>query len=266
MISGKKNKTDTSWNSAHLSFTIQCCFFFVLTHYFTLTFSVLCSVLHISFYVLLKALLLLLLFLTASDSCSHLFLLLWASLLKHHTQTQHRSHPTALKLPVVRRMDESSFLLSTAQFSPGLANTFSNWVVGHRFETCFGLLPLAFFFSVFLTDRSVDDKGTRGFWVSKKKKEKKGGTEEAVRCNQTKSLCITQIPAACQKELARHQGECDYSALEKENQGWGGKTEWGDQTEWHLKGERRRKGSGVIEGGSDTNLIAVYKQVSGNYI
>lgn len=99
-----------------------------------------------------------------------------------------------------------------------------------------------------------------------KKERKKGGTEEAVRCNQTKSLCITQIPAACQKELARHQGECDYSALEKESQGWGGKTEWGDQTEWHLKGERRRKGSGVIEGGSDTNLIAVYKQVSGNYI
>lgn len=52
-----------------------------------------------------------------------------------------------------------------------------------------------------------------------KKERKKGRTEEAVRCNQTKSLCITQIPAARQKELARHQGECDYSALGKEGQG-----------------------------------------------
>lgn len=111
MISGKKNKTDTSWNSVHLSFTIQCCFLFALTHYFTHFSYSLCPLFCLTYLFLCVAqgCSSSSFFLTASDSCSHLFLLLWASLLKRHTQTQHRSHPTALKLPVVRRMDESSF-------------------------------------------------------------------------------------------------------------------------------------------------------------
>lgn len=111
MISGKKTK-QTQAEIQCISVSPSSVAFFLLSLIISLIFltlSVLCSVLHISFYVLLKAVLLLLFFLTASDSCSHLFLLLWASLLKRHTQTQHRSHPTALKLPVVRRMDESSF-------------------------------------------------------------------------------------------------------------------------------------------------------------
>lgn len=179
MISGKKTKQKQAEIQC-ISVSPSSVAFFLLSLIISLIFltlSVLCSVLHISFYVLLKAVLLLL-FLTASDSCSHLFLLLWASLLKRHTQTQHRSHPTALKLPVVRRMDESSFCSRLHSFLQVLQILFltglSVIVVHVPSGNLLWTTSSRIFFSVFLTDRSVDDKGTRGVWVSKKRKEKRG--------------------------------------------------------------------------------------------
>lgn len=50
--------------------------------------------------------------------------------------------------------------------------------------------------------------------------------------------CVKHSSLLHAKGLAHLQGECDYSALQKEDRGWGEKIEWGDEMGWHLR-ERR---------------------------
>lgn len=99
------------------------------------------------------------------------------------------------------------------------------------------MLPSAFFFLHFLTDDRDDDMGQEEECIPVYGYSRKKRTEEVARCNQTKSLCITQIPTACQGTGTPPRWMWLLSAG-KERQGnevkrqWG---EWGDEMGWHLR-------------------------------